>query len=151
VGTTFDIIFPATDETVAEMSVTAEVERPRGSATILVAEDDDGLRQLIVRVLSRNGYEVLAAASGERALEMARSYDKTIDLLVSDVVMAELSGPELAEALQEVNPALRVLMTSGTADASVADQLRPGTNAFLAKPYRPSALIDQVHELLSRR
>ncbi len=151
IGTTFEIIFPTTDEVVPETTSVPVAERPRGSATVLVAEDDDGLRQLIVRVLSRNGYQVLVAESGERALEIAGAYDSTIDLLVSDVVMLDVDGAELAATLQRTNPALRVLMTSGTADASVISHLTPGTSAFLAKPYRPSALIDQVHELLSRR
>jgi len=151
IGTTFEIIFPTTDEVVPETTSVPVAERPRGSATVLVAEDDDGLRQLIVRVLSRNGYQVLVAESGERALEIAGAYDSTIDLLVTDVVMLDVDGAELAATLQRTNPALRVLMTSGTADASVISHLTPGTSAFLAKPYRPSALIDQVHELLSRR
>ena len=145
IGTTFEIIFPTTDEVVPETTSVPVAERPRGSATVLVAEDDDGLRQLIVRVLSRNGYQVLVAESGERALEIAGAYDSTIDLLVSDVVMLDVDGAELAATLQRTNPALRVLMTSGTADASVISHLTPGTSAFLAKPYRPSALIDQVH------
>ncbi len=151
VGTNFEIIFPTTDEVVPETTSVAVAERPRGSATVLVAEDDDGLRQLMVRVLSRNGYQVLVAESGERALEVAGDYEGTIDLLVSDVVMLDVDGAELAAALQRTHPSLRVLMTSGTADASIVNHLTPGTAAFLAKPYRPSALIDQVHELLSRR
>ncbi len=151
VGTTFEIILPTTDEPVAEPTVMTVATRPRGSATVLVAEDDASLRQLMVRVLSRNGYEVLVAESGERALEVAAAHEGRIDLLVTDVVMLDVSGPQLAAALQAVTPSLRVLVTSGTADASILGQLNPGTGSFLAKPYKPSALIDQVHELLSRR
>jgi FixJ family two-component response regulator len=64
--------------------------------------------------------------------------------------MGEISGPDLAGTLQEERPGLRVLLTSGTADASVTKHLAEGTSAFLAKPFRPSAFIDLVHELLSR-
>jgi len=151
VGTTFRIFFPASREAVVEEPAAPLHERPRGSATVLVADDDDDLRRLMVQVLSRNGYQVLVAESGERALDVARDFDGAIDLLVSDVEMSELTGPELAASLQRVNPALRILLTSGTAEATVLRDLVPGTSAFLPKPFRPSALIDQVHDLLSRR
>jgi DNA-binding response OmpR family regulator len=105
----------------------------------------------MVQVLSRNGYDVLAVETGEQAMEVVEGFDGTIDLLVSDVEMSELSGPELAASLQRTNPALRILLTSGTAESTVLNGLLPGTSAFLAKPFRPSALIDQVHDLLSRR
>jgi CheY-like chemotaxis protein len=150
-GTAFEIYLPTSENPVADELETSVEERPRGTATVLVAEDDAGLRQLMVRVLSRNGYHVLVAASGEEAVEVARDAGASLDLLVSDVVMSELSGPELAKELQGANAALRVLLTSGTADASVLDGLTPGSGAFMAKPFRPSALIDQVYELLSRR
>jgi DNA-binding NtrC family response regulator len=93
----------------------------------------------------------VVAQSGEEALQLIGAIEGSIDLLVSDVVMAELSGPELAASLQAANPVLRVLLTSGTADESIISELLPGTAAFLAKPFRPSALIDKVHDLLSRR
>jgi nitrogen-specific signal transduction histidine kinase/ActR/RegA family two-component response regulator len=150
-GTTFEIYLPTSENPVADELETSVDERPRGTATVLVAEDDAGLRRLMVRVLSRNGYHVLVAASGEEAVELARDAGASLDLLVSDVVMSELSGPELAKVLQGENAALRVLLTSGTADASVLEGLTPGTSAFMAKPFRPSALIDQVYDLLSRR
>jgi PAS domain S-box-containing protein len=150
-GTVFDIYLPISTDTIPEEPYATVEERPRGTATVLIAEDDLGLRQLMTRVLSRNGYHVLVATSGEEALEAAKTADAHIDLLVSDVVMLELAGPDLAKELQGHNNSLRVLLTSGTADASVLEGLLPGTSAFLAKPFRPSALIDQVYDLLSRR
>jgi two-component system cell cycle sensor histidine kinase/response regulator CckA len=151
IGTLFEIYLPTSNDTIPEESHDTVEERPRGTATVLIAEDDAGLRQLIARVLSRNGYHVLVATSGEEALEVAKTSNAEIDLLVSDVVMSELAGPDLAKELQGQNDSLRVLLTSGTADASVLEGLLPGTSAFLAKPFRPSALIDQVYDLLSRR
>jgi CheY-like chemotaxis protein len=151
VGTTFEILFPTNHELVVDEPSAPEGVRPRGSATVLVAEDDGGLRRLMVQVLSRNGYDVLAVETGEQAMEVVEGFDGTIDLLVSDVEMSELSGPELAASLQRTDPALRILLTSGTAESTVLNGLLPGTSAFLAKPFRPSALIDQVHDLLSRR
>ncbi len=151
VGTTFRILLPAAHDSVLETPPVMVNERSPGTATVLIAEDDDDLRRLMVQVLSRNGYDVIVAASGEEALLRGAEVGGSIDLLVSDVVMADLSGPDLAESLQAENAELRVLLMSGTADESVLAGLLPGTAAFLPKPFRPSVLIDQVHALLSRR
>ena len=150
VGTTFEILLPATPDVETDELPEVEEALPRGSATVLLAEDDHELRRLMTLVLGRNGYRILEAESGEQAIELARAFEGTIDLLISDVVMSGLTGSELAATLQSTNHSLRVLMMSGTADAAVLDELLPGTNAFLQKPFRPSELIDQVHELLSR-
>jgi two-component system, cell cycle sensor histidine kinase and response regulator CckA len=149
-GTAFEVYLPSVNESAGSTS-TAPVATPRGSATVLLAEDDHGLRQLMTQVLERNGYLVLEAHSGEDALQLAEQFEGPIDLLLSDVVMDELSGLELATTLQGANPALRVVLMSGTADQSVLENLRPGSSAFIAKPFRPSELIDQIHELLNRR
>jgi CheY-like chemotaxis protein len=150
-GTTFEIYLPAIDEMAGSRSTATGDSTPRGSATVLLAEDEEGLRRLITQVLERNGYLVLEAISGENALELAEDFEGAIDLLVSDVVMAELTGLELARSLQAANPSLRVVLMSGTADQTVLENLVPGSSAFLAKPFRPSQLIDQIHELLARR
>jgi len=150
VGTTFEIILPALDDIALEKGPTPETAQPRGSATILLAEDDEQLRRLITQVLGRNGYRVIEAQDGERALQLADEFEGQLDLLVSDVVMPEVAGPELARTLQSANPSLRVLMISGTANSDVLEELLPGTNAFLAKPFRPSELIDRIQEILSR-
>ena len=150
-GTTFEIYLPAVDELVGSTPTARGPSTPRGSATVLLAEDDEGLRRLISQVLERNGYLVLEADSAEQALKLAGEFDGAIDLLLSDVVMAELSGLELASTLQGSNPALRVVLMSGSADESVLEELVAGSGAFLAKPFRPSELIDQIHELLARR
>jgi CheY-like chemotaxis protein len=149
VGSVFDIYLPAQQGDSTRQSPNMKLERPRGSASVLLAEDDEELRRLMVQVLGRNGYGVVEAESAEQALTLAAS--SSFDILVSDVVMNALSGPELARVLQNEDPSLRVLLTSGTADASVLSDLVPGTAAFLAKPFKPSQLIDQVHDLLVRR
>ncbi len=149
-GTTFDVYFPLAAESSAAPAPPVVAETPRGSATILLADDDEALRRLMSQVLTRNGYRVEEAASGEEALARFSEIDGDVDLLVSDVVMGELTGPELAAKLQEAQPGLKVLLTSGTAEATVIDGLGPGRAAFLAKPFKPSGLIDAVHELLAR-
>ena len=149
-GTTFDVYFPLAAEASSAPAPPVVAETPRGSATILLADDDEALRRLMSQVLSRNGYRVEETASGEEALALFSEIDADVDLLVSDVVMGELSGPELATKLREAQPGLKVLLTSGTAEATVLDDLGPGRTAFLAKPFKPSGLIDAVHELLAR-
>jgi PAS domain S-box-containing protein len=150
-GTTFEIFLPAVDELAGSKVAASGPSTPRGSATVLLAEDDEGLRRLVSQVLERNGYLVLEADSAEQAIKLAASFEGTIDLLLSDVVMGELSGIELAANLQGANPSLRVVLMSGSADESILEELLAGSSAFLAKPFRPSALIDQIHELLARR
>jgi two-component system cell cycle sensor histidine kinase/response regulator CckA len=150
-GTTFEIVLPIIDEPAGEMASAAEPSRRLGTATVLLAEDDEDLRRLMSQVLRRNGYQVLEAESGERAEEIFADAEVPIELLLSDVVMAEMTGRELSAKLQARNPSLRVLLVSGTEDSSVVSDLIPGSCDFLAKPFRPSELIDKVHALLTRR
>ena len=151
VGTTFEIILPVVDDEASFSDRASDPTPPRGSATVVIAEDDDGLRRLMCQVLRRNGYEVLESSSAEEALDVARSHAAGIDLVVSDVVMGAMGGRELAETLQAEVSGLRVLLISGTANASITAGLAEGTSDFLAKPFKPSELIDRVHELLARR
>jgi PAS domain S-box-containing protein len=151
VGTTFEIFLPTIDQPAADETPPIDVARPRGTATVLIAEDDEGLRRLMGQVLRRNGYLVVEANSGERALDAVVEFEGTIDLLLSDVVMDGLGGADLAAQLQDRDPNLRVLLVSGTANSEVLEGLRSRTCAFLAKPFKPSQLVDQVHELLSKR
>lgn len=150
-GAMFEILLPASREKATALAPVVQISRPRGSATVLVAEDDEELRSLMVQVLQRSGYVILEANSAESALELAKATDTPIDLLVSDVVMEELTGPQLARLLQDDQPGIRVLLISGTADANVVDGLIDDTAAFMAKPFKPSQLVDQVHDLLVRR
>jgi len=149
-GTTFDIVLPSVSGPVAETSVQPDVARARGDASVLIVEDDDGLRRLMSQVLRRNGYEVTDAESGEHAMALVAEATTPIDLLLSDVVMGGMNGRDLAFRLQSMWPDLRVLLVSGTADSTIADGLRQGSSDFLPKPFKPSQLIDRVHELLSR-
>ena len=118
-----------------------------GSATVLVAEDEEGVRLLAVETLARRGYHVLSAASGEEALKLAGAYDGTIHLLISDVVMPGMKGPELADRLRAMRPGLRVLLISGyAADVVTPADLKEA--AFLTKPFAPAALVKAVKHIL---
>jgi PAS domain S-box-containing protein len=150
-GTTFEITFPTVSDEVDESSQLVVPERPRGSATILIVDDDEELRRFMSRILERNGYRIFEADSAERALRVVDEFEGSFDLLVSDVVMGEMSGRDLATTLQSKRPELAVLLVSGTANRSVLKDLASDASDFLAKPFKPSDLVDRVHELLSRR
>ena len=120
-----------------------------GSETILLVEDDADLRDLSRRVLTMNGYRVLAASHGRDALRVAAEYDDGISLMVTDVIMPGMSGRELADQLHATRPAMKVLFVSGYTDNIIAERgmLAPGT-AFLQKPFSPRHLAAKVREVL---
>ncbi|MCG8592360.1 MAG: PAS domain-containing protein [Proteobacteria bacterium] len=152
-GATFEVLFPRVDRIVES----EEEPPPRPlqglvrHETILVVEDESAIRRLVVETLARKGYEVLEASNGREALELASRYDAPIDLLVTDVVMPEMSGPELCQHLQRERPGCRVLFMTGYANDSFpgATRLDP-TDSLLEKPFRPRALIQHVREVLER-
>jgi signal transduction histidine kinase len=139
-------VFDAPEERAAsavEPEVTAATE------TILLAEDDEAVRGIAVLALSRAGYQVLAADSGSMALELAAEHAGGIDLLVTDVVMREMSGRQLAEEIARLRPDVRILYMSGYTENTIVHHgvLDPDVE-FLAKPFTPSALVTKVRELL---
>jgi two-component system, cell cycle sensor histidine kinase and response regulator CckA len=149
VGTTFRLLLPlVADEPVGPMPDAATVAS-RGAETILLVEDEDAVRTIVRLSLETRGYTVLEAASGVEAVRYARTHAGPIDLLVSDVVMPEMGGRQLAEALRRDRPDVRVLFMSGYADDAV---LRHGgieaTNAFIQKPFTPLGLARKVRELI---
>jgi PAS domain S-box-containing protein len=150
-GTSIEVTFPTVDAEVDERSPLAMPERPRGSATILIVDDDEDLRHFMSRILERNGYRIAEAASAESAMRVIEEFDGTFDLLVSDVVMGEMSGRDLATELQSHDGTLAVLLVSGTANRTILTDLKPGASDFLAKPFKPSELVDRVHDLLAHR
>ncbi len=117
--------------------------------TILVVEDEAGIRALVRKILRRQGYEVLEAANGEEALALCRDYGGKIDLLITDVIMPEVGGRELVDRFHQLRGAAKVLYVSGyTDDATIyAGKFPPGT-AFLQKPFTLGALLDKVKEVL---
>ena len=152
-GTTFTIYLPALVATIstAPPAPASRTPRERMSGTILLCEDDAGLRRLAVQVLRRNGFVVVEAESAEAALAARAAHEEPLDMLVSDVVLPEMWGPELARLLQSEQPDLLVVLMSGTAQPGVIDSLHEGTATFLAKPFKPSELVDEVAALFARR
>ena len=121
----------------------------RGTETVLVAEDEDGVRELLRKILTEHGYTVLEARHGRDALMVSERYERPIHLLVTDVVMPEIGGGELARKLSERRPGLRVLFVSGYTNDEVLRRGIPGAGtAFVQKPFTPESLLRRVRDML---
>jgi two-component system cell cycle sensor histidine kinase/response regulator CckA len=151
-GTTFKLYFPRVAGP-ASPGILEEREHPRRDAaeTLLLVEDETQVRELEVRMLEQLGYKVLAAANGEEALDVSRAHPGQISLLVTDVVMPNMSGRQVAEALLSCRPDLRVLYLSGYTENNIGHHgvLDSGVD-FLTKPFTRDALARKVREVLSR-
>jgi CheY-like chemotaxis protein len=150
IGTSFKVYLPLTTPRIEDTVALPEPELPiLGTETILVAEDDPGVRSFIVRALERQGYTVLAGSDLE-ALAIAAATSAPIDLLLTDVVMPDLRGPDLARHLVEQRPDLKVLFMSGY-PGHATDQLQlPATVSYIQKPYTPALLGRLVRQVLDR-
>jgi CheY-like chemotaxis protein len=149
-GTTFKVYLPRVDESAKEYKQRAEVrESVQGTETILLAEDEEIVRELAREVLEAYGYRVLAATNGGSALLICERHTEPIHLLVTDVVMPEMSGRELADRLSQLRPEMKVLYMSGYTDNAIVHQgvLDEGAN-FIQKPFAPNALARKVREVL---
>lgn len=151
-GTTFKIYLPASEGVVTNLEDAAQTAvLQSGHETILLVEDEEALRDLVRLTLEEIGYTLLQAENGVAALALATDYPGVIDLLLTDVVLPQKSGRELAEALAEQRPQTRVLFMSGYMDDAV---MRHGVLAaemnFLSKPFSRSALASKVREVLDK-
>ncbi|MDX1675868.1 MAG: response regulator, partial [Longimicrobiales bacterium] len=153
-GTTFRVFFPGCDESSPDDRDASDpdpVEAVPRAGTILVVEDEASVRRLIAGVLEKAGYRVLSAESGPGALAVVREHPGTVDMLLSDVVMPEMSGPELARALREQDTGLRVCFMSGyTEDEVFRHGIQTSGETFLEKPFTPTELERRVRSLLDR-
>ena len=151
VGTTFLVLLPA-DETAPDLA-SSEVApgAPRGTETVLLVEDDDGVRQLAQIALEAQGYTVLQAASGAEAVQTAVSHPGPIHLLLTDVVMPHQGGREVVDSVRTVRPEVKVLYMSGyTDDAVVRHGVREATDSFLQKPFTLLGLARTVRAVLDK-
>jgi CheY-like chemotaxis protein len=149
-GTTFRIAFPGIKaEDAARIKREALPGLPRGHETILLVEDEPHLRRLVARVLRAQGYTIWEASDGREAMSLVMERGTGFHLLLSDVVMPELSGKTLADQLRSICPEARVLFVSGyISNTVVQEALASSSVAFLQKPFTPSDLVRKVRDVL---
>jgi two-component system cell cycle sensor histidine kinase/response regulator CckA len=148
-GTVFKLHLPrAAGEPAAHAAKLVE-NVPDGAETVLLVEDDEAVRAMASRTLSSRGYRVLESQNGIDALRIAQNFAGPIHLLITDVVMPQMGGPELAEKFRLQRPQCRVLFLSGYAgDAVFRHGVLESEHSFLPKPFTPSALIQKIRSIL---
>jgi two-component system, cell cycle sensor histidine kinase and response regulator CckA len=151
-GTTVTVYLQSVDDAPAVRPDVATLRSIGGAETILLVEDEEGVRHLMRRTLERAGYAVMTASSVSDALARALDRGRPIDLLLSDVVMPDLSGPDLAQRVVRLHPAMKVLYVSGFTSQLALDSGTLGRRAsFLPKPFTPDTLARKVRECLDAR
>lgn len=152
VGSSFRVYLPRVDQQVDEIEALGPVDADfQGSETVLVVEDEDGVRSLITMLLSRNGYTVWEASNGEDALNLCRDRNAPVHLLITDLVLPRMNGRELSERMAEQHPGVRTLFMSGyTDDAALKDGVLESRAAFLQKPFSMETLLHKVREVLGK-
>jgi CheY-like chemotaxis protein/two-component sensor histidine kinase len=144
-GTIFEIYLPRVKE------VAVEVANPRsakGSETILLVDDEEGVRKLVFAVLKSNGYDVLEAANGVAALGVYEKNGHKVDMVLTDVVMPQMNGFELGRQIGERAPGMKILYMSGYRDNAIGSAGGDMPRAFLHKPFTPDVLLSKVREVL---
>jgi signal transduction histidine kinase len=149
-GTTFTISLPCEEGEPAAICERTQGETGAGgSETILVVDDEDGVRTIVERLLTSRGYRIVSAVSAEDALQKIDAHGDGLDLLLTDVVMPGASGKELCEALRATRPGLSVIYMSGYADDVIGGRCSLDDNTlFIAKPFSPDRLFSKVREIL---
>jgi CheY-like chemotaxis protein len=147
-GSTFTIYLPQAEQAAEPEQPSEPAEAAGGSEVILLVEDEPSVRRLTANLLRGYGYAVLETGQGEEAVHLARVTPRPIDVLLTDVVMPGLSGPELAERLRADSAGLRVLYMSGYSDLASRHGYALGSAPLLHKPFTPEGLARKVREVL---
>jgi hypothetical protein len=149
-GTSLTALLPVTAQDIAPAARPPAETRHGHGQTVLVVEDEPAMREVTRRILARNGYHVVAAASGHEALDVLASQLEHIDVLLTDVIMPRMQGKELAEKVRILQPAARVVFMSGYTQGLLGEQgvLEPGVH-LIEKPFSETTLLTQLHGILS--
>jgi PAS domain S-box-containing protein len=150
IGTTFTILLPATGEVVRAEPAVAQAPATGAGETVLILEDEPAMREVTRRILSRNGYNVLAAASGRDAIEIVASHPGDIDVLLTDVIMPHMLGQEAAKRIRALRPGVKVLFMSGHTHGLLNTQgvLEAGVN-LLEKPFTGASLLMTLGQVIA--
>jgi two-component system, cell cycle sensor histidine kinase and response regulator CckA len=149
-GTLFEIHLPRLQGDIALLSSTAPEEVPRGTETILFVDDDETVRRLLALGLERLGYRVLQAASGPAALALGEEETATIELIITDLVMADMSGLDVVRLLRSTRPQVKSVYVTGYADGHTTIAQLPDASALLEKPFRLDQLARLVRQVLDK-
>ncbi|HEX6240543.1 MAG TPA: response regulator, partial [Polyangiales bacterium] len=148
-GSSFEVFFPRVDdEERREPSVKPHGERSLHQETILVVEDEEGVRRGVQRILRHAGYQVLVAADPAQAIALVEDYPGPLDMLLTDVVMPMMTGVQLAERVLTIRPGIKVLYMSGHAREGLDTQQAEGGVEFLQKPFTRQAMLSKVASVL---
>jgi PAS domain S-box-containing protein len=152
IGSTFKVYLPRVDAPIDAKSMSRQPITHPGHETVLLVEDEDGVRALMRQVLQKHGYNVLEAPDGSAALLVCERHEGKIDLLLTDVVLEEMSGREIAERLLRMRPDMKVLYVSGYADDAIVQHgvLMAGA-AFLQKPFTTEALARKIRQIIDQK
>ncbi len=149
VGTTFKIYLPIVRENLSQAVPNLEIASLKGTETVLLVEDEAAVREIAKLGLQIQGYQLLEAASSEEALKILATHDSPVDLIITDVIMPGISGPELAKQVHARWPNTKLLFASGyTRDAVVRHGILEGEVAFIQKPYTPFSLMRKARAVL---
>jgi CheY-like chemotaxis protein len=152
-GTTFKVYLPRIDQAAPASAATGDAGRQlRGTETILLVEDSESVQKLICAVLAQQGYTVLTAGDGESALRLLHQHQGPLHLLMTDVVLPGMGGPEIAAQVSQARPGIKVLFCSGYTERGVIENgaLASGS-AFLQKPFTPESLGRKIRDVLEVR
>jgi len=150
-GTAFDLYFPTTQEVVVTNNVESiNMSQLKGAGeTILIVEDDPDLRELVSDTLTSNGYKVISASNGAEALEKIKPNSQNINLILTDVIMPQMTGAEMARQIRQLGLTVKILFQSGyTEDTLIQNGIDSGQVFFLEKPYKTKTLLQKIREIL---
>jgi hypothetical protein len=149
-GTTFTILLPETSQPARQEPPAPPAPRSGAGETVLVVEDEDAMREVTHRILTRNGYQVITAANGRHAIQAATSHPGDIDVLLTDVIMPQMLGKEAAEQIRALYPAVKVLFMSGYTQGILDTQgvIQSGVN-LIEKPFTEASLLAKLGEIIS--
>jgi DNA-binding NtrC family response regulator len=150
-GTTFRIYLPALPASVESEVADSGIMPAFGTETLLLVDDEDFIRDLGTRILTKQGYTVLQAENGREALDLFRKDSSKISLVLLDLIMPEMGGTECLTELLEIDPKVKVVIASGySADASVKETVQMGAKGFVSKPFRVKELLREVRKVLDQ-
>ena len=145
----FEVFLPVTSKPLLKVQDLSKAVARGGNERILLVEDEEIIREMAQMALEAKGYKVLTAADGAAALSIYRNQWKEIDLVVADMVMPHMSGPELVARMKEINPKVRVVVSSGySPDLEGQNMLQHGCLGYLQKPYNPEDLCRMIRSVL---